>query len=246
MSSLEAIDTIILAGGLGTRLHAALPGRQKVLAVVDGRPFVEHLVGFVTAAGIRRIVLAVGHHADQVLDWLGQHGGRGIDMRISVESAPRGTGGALRLALRETEGRTILVMNGDSFAAADLEAFVLFHQQHVARVSMVLVHVEDVSRYGRVDLASDGEIRRFEEKTAGPTGGGFVNAGIYLFDRDVIEAIPADRAVSLEREVFPAYCGNGLYGMTQSVPFIDIGTSESWEVAGTFFGKLQTRMRGQQ
>lgn len=243
MAALDGIGVAILAGGLSSRLQTALPGRQKVLAPVRGEPFLARPISYLAAAGARCIVLALGYHADQVMDYVKKRTRADVELVPSIEPRPMGTGGALRMALPKLPSKTVLVMNGDSFIRADLDAFVAFHREREARVSVALTFVDDVEHYGVVRTRPDGVVTAFEEKPERKAEGGYVNAGMYLMARSVIEAIPPDEVTSLERDVFPGYCDDGLYGMKHDAPFIDIGTVRSWRSADAFFARLDREER---
>jgi NDP-sugar pyrophosphorylase family protein len=103
-----------------------------------------------------------------------------------------------------------------------------------SQASIVLSFAQNASRYGSVQLEADGTITRFQEKRA-VNEPGWINAGIYLFRREVIERIPAGRAVSLEGEMFPQWIDNGVFGYRCDGRFIDIGTPESYLAAESFF-----------
>ena len=241
---LNGIDTIILAGGLGTRLSQVLPRRQKVLADVDGKPFLGKLIDFYAAAGSGRIVLALGYRSDDVEDFIRQFCGA-TRLIASVEPEPRGTAGALRHALALVQSGTVLVANGDSFADVDLAALIALHRSRRSKVTIALAYVDDVRRYGRVLFEGDGGVVCFEEKPDPASNGaelaGYINAGIYLIEREVIATLPGDRVISLERDVFPPLIGGGLYAFGARVPFIDIGTPESWSKANDFFAEMRRR-----
>ena len=97
-------------------------------------------------------------------------------------------------------------------------------------------------RFGRVHVDDRGAVTSFEEKSDhGAVESGYVSAGVYLMERDVIAALPAGRNLSLEREVFPARIGKGLHALEQDVPFIDIGTPETWAAANDFFAEIEKR-----
>jgi NDP-sugar pyrophosphorylase family protein len=97
-----------------------------------------------------------------------------------------------------------------------------------------LTHKADTSHYGRVSISNDGTIIRFEEKndTVRP---GWINSGIYILKQIMLQSIPTGREVSLERETFPAWVGQGLYGYQSKGRFLDIGTPESYALAHNFF-----------
>lgn len=230
---LAGMTAAVLAGGLGTRLLSAVADRPKVLAEVHGRPFLACLLDQLVDAGLRRIVLLTGHRAEMVERAFGSNY-RGAELVYSPEPTPLGTGGAVRLALPHLASDTALLLNGDSYCQVDLAAFHGAHLAARAQTSLALVEVPDTSRYGRVELDAEDRIVGFLEK-GGAAARGWINAGVYLLDRRWIEAIPAGRAVSLEREVFAARVGHGLSGFRCHGRFLDIGTPESYREAERFF-----------
>lgn len=233
MTPFHDITAVILAGGLGSRLRDVVSDRPKVLAEVNGRPFLDYLLERLSSCGIRRSVLCTGYLAEQIERCFGSSYD-GMHLTYSRETTPLGTGGALRLALPLIEGERIILLNGDSFCALDYGAFVRFHAEKAARMSLCLTRVPDISRYGAVKVAPDGAIAAFEEKGAA-CGAGSINAGIYLMERAVVEAIPAGGAVSLEKEVIPGLIGAGLFGFQSGGRFIDIGVPADYRAAQRFF-----------
>jgi NDP-sugar pyrophosphorylase family protein len=206
----------------------------KVLAPVAGVPFVVHLVRQLDGWGCRRIVMCTGYRAEQVERVIGSRQGQ-VSIAYAPEDQPMGTGGALHLALPRLDSSPVLVMNGDSFCRVDIAALLAAHQARSARVTMVVVPVENAGRYGGVQMAPDDSIVGFHEKRA-DAGAGWINAGVYVFDRSVIEDIPAMRPVSLETEVFPGLAGEGLWAFRSDGPFVDIGTPQSLEHAQAVMG----------
>jgi D-glycero-alpha-D-manno-heptose 1-phosphate guanylyltransferase len=233
--ALSGMDVLILAGGRGTRLQS-LPGDvPKPLREVRGRPFLSYLLDQVRNAGARRAVLALGYKPDAFRDFVRDETSDSFALEISVEPEPLGTGGAMRAALPLLTTESILAMNGDSYVGADLGRLAAAHRRRGARLTILLAKVEDASRYGGVEIDAEGAVLRFAEK--GRTGPGLINAGVYVLRRQVLEEIPADRAVSFEREVLPAQVGRGFTAESGEFPFLDIGTPESYRAAEAFFRK---------
>jgi D-glycero-alpha-D-manno-heptose 1-phosphate guanylyltransferase len=226
-------EAVILAGGKGTRLQPVVADRPKVLAAVCGRPFLAYLLDQVAAAGISHTILCVGYRAQQVQAALGKQYA-GMSLTYSREATPLGTGGALRLAQPLTVSETLIVMNGDSFCEVNLRDLWEWHQARQSRATLVLTHMSDTARYGRVSSSTAGEISNFEEK--GRTAGeGWVNAGIYVVKSEMVRAIPLECAVSLEHDVFSSWIGQRLYGYRSRGHFLDIGTPESYGQADALF-----------
>lgn len=232
-AELTELTAVILAGGLGTRLRPVVADRPKALAEIRGRPFLAYLLDELVAARVGEVVLCTGYLGAQLESAFGDSY-RNMRLRYSQESSPLGTAGALRLVLPLLKSDPVLVMNGDSFCHTDLEDFRRWHQAKGGKATLLLAQVSDTRRYGKVHLDTDGRVRRFQEKetTEGP---GWINAGIYLLAREVLETIAPTVAISLEREVFPALVDRGLYAFTSPGPFLDIGTPEAYAAAELFF-----------
>lgn len=227
------IQAVILAGGKGTRLQSVVADRPKVLAEVNGRPFIHYLLDYLNQSGIQRAVLCTGYMADMVGDVLGNWY-NGMELSYSREAEPLDTAGAVRLALPKIDSDPALVMNGDSFYRADLNGFYKHYVEKRANGMLMLAQVDNIERYGSVRMTESGEIAAFEEKQAG-SGRGLVNAGIYLLSRELIESIASGRPVSFEREVFPFWVGRGLFGFPSDGTLLDIGTPQSFASADDFF-----------
>ena len=235
VANLSNITTVILAGGLGTRLRTAIPGRPKVLAEIHNRPFLTFLLDQLVSAGARNVVLCTGYMADEIHEKLGKVY-KSLRLVYSKEDEPLGTGGALRLALPYLNSDPVLVMNGDSFVKVDLTGYLNWFFEKDIQASLILTKVRDTGRYGRVLMDKDGRITHFEEK-GGSSGEGWINAGIYLLNRRLLRTIPVSVAVSLEREMFPSWIGRELYGYRSEGYFIDIGTPETYVKAEEFFAE---------
>jgi NDP-sugar pyrophosphorylase family protein len=220
---------VILCGGFGTRLRPVVSDRPKILAPVADKPFLRHLLNYLRAHGVFDIVLCAGHMSDQIMDYLSSGEEFDSRIRLSIESEPLGTGGAIKQAEHLLPSGPFFVLNGDSLAQGDLSSLLRFHLEKNASITLALVEVQDKSRFGSVALGADGAILRFEEK--GETGAGLINAGIYVMNRAVLDTIPCVKRWSLEMDVFPEFVGKGLYGMTVSGPFVDIGLPESYALA---------------
>lgn len=228
------MQALILAGGFGTRLRSVLdPAIPKPMATISGRPFLGYLLAQLRRDGFLDVVLLTGHRAEVVETYFGTGDGWDLTVRYSPEPEPLGTGGALRHALPLLAGERFLVMNGDSFLGTDLNQLTAAHDRAAAAAgdgvlaTLALARLADGSRFGSVDVAPDGSLTGFREK-AQPAAPGLINAGIYVLERRLIEAIPLGRAVSLEREVFPTLLDGRLRGVELEGPFVDIGVPESY------------------
>jgi mannose-1-phosphate guanylyltransferase len=193
-----------------------------------GRPFLSFMLDWARAHGVDEVILSCGFMSDDVKGVLGDIYD-GMRLRYVIEEEPLGTAGPVRLAYDEgfLEER-LFVLNGDVLTDIDLTAELAGHERTGARVTLALYPVEDTASYGVVPTDPEGRVEAFLEKSHGETPTNRINAGAYVVEREVVEAIPAGRAVSFEREVFPALVGDGLYGHLAAGYWIDIGTPERY------------------
>ena len=234
--NVSAMDAVILCGGLGTRLQSVLKDKPKPMAEINDRPFLELLIAYVANFGFRRFILCAGHKGDFIKEYF--QGKKSDNTYIlSQETAPLGTAGAIKNAEPVITSETFLAMNGDSFCDVDLKSLVEFHFTKKALASVALAPMDDAKDYGGVALGEGDAIVRFDEKADVPATG-WVNAGIYIFNKKVLESIPAGKKVSLEEEVFPSLVGRGLFGFATSGQLLDIGTPERLELARKLLTKV--------
>jgi mannose-1-phosphate guanylyltransferase len=223
------VQALVLAGGQGTRLRPLTYTTPKPVMPLAGRPFLTFMLDWLRGHGVGEAILSCGFMSDGVREVLGDVYG-GMRLRYAVEQEPLGTAGPVRLALDQgiLEER-LLVLNGDVLTDMDLTAEVEQHERTGARCTLALIEVDDTASYGVVPTADDGRVEAFLEKTDGEVPTNRINAGAYVLEREVVEAlVPAGRAVSFEREVFPRLVGDGLYGWAASGYWIDIGTPERY------------------
>ena len=139
------METIVLAGGLGTRLRGVIGEIPKCMAPVAGKPFLQYQLEWLSRFNISHVVLSVGYLREQVIDFVN---GREWPFKISyaVEREPLGTGGGIRLALQKCRGNKVYVLNGDTFYNVNLKALTF-----TAPVTLALKPMRDFERYGAVD-----------------------------------------------------------------------------------------------
>jgi NDP-sugar pyrophosphorylase family protein len=228
----DCCEGAVLAGGFGIRLRPTVGDLPKVLAPVAGRPFITYILDDFAALGLSRVVICTGYQADVVHSALGRRY-RGLELVYSREETPLGTGGALARAAATARVPLILAANGDSHCRCDLPSLFACHQSAGGLASMVLAHVADTRRFGRVTTNPDGRIISFQEKAAA-VGPGWINAGLYLLSRPALQELSADQPCSIERDVFPTWISRGLFGFGLGRHFLDIGTPESYASASAW------------
>jgi NDP-sugar pyrophosphorylase family protein len=218
----------VLAGGLGLRLRDVVRDRPKPLALVGGRPFLDYVLCQIAGNGITRVTLCTGHRSDAIRAFAGDGSRWGLDISESVEAAPLGTAGAVRLAWERAPEDEAFVLNGDSFFDVPLDHLLDQHRRSGARATMAVRETEASDRFGAISVDSDGTVLAFAEK--GASGRGLINGGIYVLGRATLAGIVPGEPASLERDVFPGLAGpsgNDANGRLHAVPwdgyFIDIG-----------------------
>jgi NDP-sugar pyrophosphorylase family protein len=229
------ITAVVLAGGFGKRVEHLLPGIPKPMAPVNGRPFLEWVVRYLAAQNIRRVILSTGYLAAVVEKYFRVQPVPGANVSCVPETEPLGTAGGFLNAIRHVDAKPVawLALNGDSLALALLDEMFQSLNNPDWDGAILGVPLEDASRYGTVSRNFSGKLTGFNEKKS---GGGVVNAGVYLFRTRVVGKFPPKRPLSFENDVFPTQISDGmrLKVCVTNAPFLDIGTPESLPLAENF------------
>lgn len=223
------MQAVILAGGLGTRLRPLTYTRPKALVPLLNRPMVLHLLDGLPPA-VDRVLLAANYRVDALRAYFAE---REDDPPVQVveEAEPLGTGGALK-NLEARLDDTFLTYNGDVISSLNSESLLAAHRARGGLGTLALWEVEDPTPFGVVDLDAESRVQRFREKPPpGEAPSRLVNAGVYALEPEILDLIPPDRPVSLEREVFPKAAERGLYGMEFEGYWSDAGTRTSYLAA---------------
>jgi mannose-1-phosphate guanylyltransferase len=227
------VQAVILVGGQGTRLRpltATLP--KPVVPLVD-RPFIAFMLEWLREHGVDDVIMSCGFLATSVREVLGDGSDFGIRLRFVEEPDPRGTAGALKLAEPMLDER-FLMLNGDVLTDIDLTSQIAQHEATGATATLALVPVADPTAYGVVILEEDRSVRDFVEKPSPDrVQSNLISAGAYVLERRILDLVPPDRNVSIEREVWPLLVGAGLYGFPSESYWLDIGTPARY-LQGTF------------
>ncbi|GGJ19563.1 nucleotidyltransferase family protein [Streptomyces brasiliensis] len=223
-------EAIILVGGKGTRLRPLTNHTPKPLLDVAGTSFIRHQVAKLMDAGVGHVVFATSYLADLFEEEFKDFA-QDLDISYAVEEVPLGTGGAIRNAgrlLRGPAGAPVLILNGDILSGVDLRAVLHQHRERDADVTLHLTRVPDPRAFGLVPTDGSDRVLAFLEKPKTPEEcvTDQINAGCYVFSRSVLDAIPADREVSVEQETFPQLVAQGrrVFGHTTEDYWRDLGT----------------------
>ncbi len=222
---LHDVEAVVLVGGKGTRLRPLTLSAPKPMLPTAGVPFLAHLLSRIRESGVRRVVLGTSYLAETFSDHFGDGSEMGLEIEYVVEDEPLGTGGGIRNVCKYLSADDVLVFNGDVLAGTDLTAVVDTHRRTKADATLHLVRVQDPRAFGCVPTDDDGRVTAFLEKTEDPPTDQ-INAGCYVFRREVIESIPEGRPVSVERETFPGLLASGacVSGHVDVAYWRDMGT----------------------
>lgn len=223
------VDAVVLVGGQGTRLRPLTLSAPKPMLPTAGLAFLTHLLSRIAAAGVRHVVLGTSYKADVFESTFGDGSKLGLEIEYVFEAEPMGTGGGIANVTDTLRYDTAMVFNGDVLSGCDLGALLDAHERNAADVTLHLVRVGDPRAFGCVPTGEDGVVTAFLEKTEDPPTDQ-INAGCYVFKREVLDRIPRDRPVSVEREVFPALLSDGLRvcGYVDATYWRDMGTPEDF------------------
>jgi len=204
----ENVDAVILVGGKGTRLRPLTETMPKPMLKIAGVPYLTHLLSRIRAAGVRHVVMGTSYKAEVFSDYYGDGSQLGLELEYVVEETPLGTGGAIGNVAHLLRYDTALIFNGDILTGCNLTDLLDVHRQSRADVSLHLTKVDDPRAFGCVPTDADGRVTAFLEKDPNPVTDQ-INAGTYVFNKAIIDAIPTGRPVSVERETFPELLQSG-------------------------------------
>ena len=219
---------ILLVGGRGTRLAPITSEIPKPMLPVACKPVTEHQILAAQRAGITTLVLATSYLSEVFIPYFGDGSKWGINLRYAVEKEPLGTGGAIANAAAHLDkgpsDEAVIIFNGDVLSQHNLSAQIDFHKEANADVTLHLIQVEDARAFGCVPTSADGQVEAFLEKMENPVTN-WINAGCYVFSRAVIDSIPRDTVVSVERETFPGLINDKrrVFGYKEAAYWLDIG-----------------------
>ena len=228
------MKAVILVGGQGTRLRPVTFDIPKALVPLRNRPFMGYMLDFLRRGGLDGAALSLGYLPDPIQDYIaGSHELDGFKVDYAVEDHALGTAGGIKNAEGYLDGDTFVVVNGDVLTGMNLAEAIQIHKESDALATITLISVEDPTAYGLVEVDHEMRVRRFIEKPAADeVTTNLVNAGVYVIEPAVLDMIPANREVSIEREIFPELQATGrLRAHISSSYWKDIGTPRSYLAA---------------
>jgi D-glycero-alpha-D-manno-heptose 1-phosphate guanylyltransferase len=226
---MQVKEAIILAGGLGTRLRSAVPDLPKCMAPVAGRPFLSHVIDQLRMQGIEQFIFSLGYKAEVIEAFLASHYPT-LQYKTVVEEEPLGTGGGILLACKEATSNPVAIANGDTLFKVDVSTISLLHHQQNAECTLALKPMQNIDRYGVVEMNETNCIQTFKEKQFYKEG--LINGGVYLLNTTLFLQRLLPKKFSFEKDYLEKYVHqSNFYGCLQQGYFIDIGIPEDYNRA---------------
>ncbi len=219
------VPAVVMCGGRGERLMPLTANTPKPLLPIGDKSILDHILDGMAEAGIAEVCLATGYLADQFKDIA--HPGMLID--IVTEQEPLGTAGALYKHMDSVKHWPLLVVNGDLLTSIDYGAMVAYHREHKAVLTMAVRKIEAKIPYGVVEATEYGYVWHLAEK---PNHGWFVNAGIYLLEKEALGWLPPYKC-DMTDLVNTLLDQDGPEGVGNIMPVAAFPIWEAWRDIGT-------------
>jgi NDP-sugar pyrophosphorylase family protein len=222
------MQTVILAGGLGTRLRPVTEDVPKAMVEIGGQPFVDHQLRWLASCGVREVVFAIGFRGDLIREFVGGGSRWGLQANYVDEGDDlRGTGGALRLAAdRGVLQDRFLVTYGDSFLPVDFGA--VWKQFLSRREPALMTVLNNGDRWDTSNACFDGDKVTLYDKNAPPPKPSqmrFIDYGLSAFRKSVIvEEVPSGAKADLADLFHRLSLRGELAGFEVGQRFYEIGS----------------------
>ena len=192
------IQAVILAGGRGTRLRPFTINTPKSMVLINGKPFLHHLLDYIKKFNFKDILICGGYLSKPIIDYFGDGKKFGFNIKYSIEKRKLlGTGGALKNA-KSYLSEKFLLLNGDTYLPINYLDFINFALKRNV-LGTIVVDKKNKSKS--------------------------THAGIGLYKKSIIKFIPNNKKFSLEKELFPVLLKkNQLKTYVTNKKFYDIGT----------------------
>ena len=223
------MKAFILAAGLGTRLQSLGLDLPKVMAPIGGKPLLQHHIELLSRQGVREFIINLHHLPERITSYFGDGSAFGVKITYSLEPQLLGTAGAVKKMEAVLRDETLLVLYGDNLFRFEVATLVEFHRARRALATIGLWESPEPWMGGVVETDAEGRVQRFVEKPdRKEVSTNLINAGIYLLEPAVLDAIPAGQFCDFGRDVFPKLLAEGkpLYAMKPNAYVQDIGTPE--------------------
>jgi D-glycero-alpha-D-manno-heptose 1-phosphate guanylyltransferase len=237
LTSGDGGEAIILAGGFGTRLRTVVNDLPKCMAPVAGKPFLHFVIQHLLQQGVDHFIFSLGYLSEPIEQFLAVNY-PSLKYQLSIEAEPLGTGGAIQLASKKATKKNVVVLNGDTLFAIDVQQLLKLHESKQAACTLCLKPMKNFDRYGVVALNDQDMVVSFKEKQFYSEG--YINGGVYALDVAMFLQEGLPEKFSFEKDYLEKKVDeNKLSGIVQDKYFIDIGIPEDYERAQKEFANLK-------
>jgi mannose-1-phosphate guanylyltransferase len=224
------MKALFLAGGMGTRLKPLTDDLPKPMVPMMVKPLLERNMLKLKSYGVDEIILSTCYKPQKIEQYFGDGRKFGLKIHYICEDIPLGTGGAIKNT-EDFFNDTFIIFNADILSDINIGDMMRFHKEKRAAVTIAVTKVENPSAYGVIEYDKDLYAESFTEKPKlSEIKSNYINAGIYIFEPNVLKEIPASRVVSIERETYPLLLKKGypIAVYKSDAYWMDIGTIEKY------------------
>jgi len=224
------MKALFLAGGMGTRLKPLTDDLPKPMVPMMGKPLLERNMLKFKECGVEEIILSTCYKSQKIEEYFGNGSNLGLKIHYACEDTPLGTGGAIKNA-EEFFNDTFIIYYADILSDISIRDMMKFHKAKRASVTIAITQVENYSAYGVIEYNKHLFAQSFIEKPKlSEIKSKYINAGIYIFEPNILKEFPKSQAVSLEREIYPLLLKKGYsIAVYKSEEYwMDIGTVEKY------------------
>lgn len=233
------MQAVILAGGAGTRLRPLTLNTPKPMLDVNGKPFLLYIVEELKKYNVKDIVLCVGYLPEKFQEFFGDGSKFGIQIQYSLEKEFLGTAGAIKLA-EKCLADDFLVLNGDTylplnyadvyekFRAADKSGMIVVYDniEFAAEPNIAIDQQNNVIAYAKKEPLKKGD-QLIEVEIDHTRDYKYVDAGVYVFKKEMLDLVQAGKFVSLEGDIYSKLIQKRqLKAYPTSERYYDLGTPE--------------------
>jgi glucose-1-phosphate cytidylyltransferase len=204
------MKSVILAGGMGTRLREETEYRPKPMVEIGGRPILWHIMKNLSCQNLNEFVICLGYKGDQIKDYFLNYATRLNDITIQLNNRAESTqhsnieeeswrvtlantgsdtmtGGRIYRIRSYVKDERFLCTYGDGLADVSIEKLLDFHLKH--RKIATVTAVRPTSRFGAIEINSKHQVERFTEK---PRAEKWVNGGFFIFEPEIFNYLNDD------------------------------------------------------